>query len=170
MRDVKSPRHQTGSASRLPPSTLAHWLSSAGLNDLLGAVVYADQREPWTFDSESGPLAREVHALSVVLSNAVRTNGRDQPLNNEMAADLIYLLAFLRTSQCLQLLLHFNASLPGSAHQLLTRATQSNPQSSREALLLSNRLLYLIRQSAAPQIFSSARRAEVLAAVAAARL
>jgi hypothetical protein len=152
------------------PSTLAHWLNSVGLNDLLGAVVYADQREPWTFDSESGVLARDVHALGVVFSNAAPTNGHDQPLNDEMAADLIYLLAFLRTSQCLRLLFHLNASLPGIAEQLITRATQPNAHGSREALLLSNRLLYLIRQSAAAQIFSSARRAEVLAAVAAARL
>jgi hypothetical protein len=170
MRDVKSPCCGTGATSAAMPSTLAHWLNSVGLNDLLGAVVYADQREPWTFDAESGPLARNVHALGFALSNAAPTNGHDQSLNDEMTADLIYLLAFLRTSQCLRLLFHFNAALPGVAEHLLTRATQSNANSSREALLLTNRLLYLIRQSTARQIFSSARRAEVLAAVAAARL
>ena len=170
MRDVKTPRRGAGATSAAMPSTLAHWLNSVGLNDLLGAVVYADQREPWTLDSESGPLARSVQALGVVLSNAASTNSHDRSLNDEMTADLIHLLAFLRTSQCLRLLFHFNAALPGVAEQLLTRATQPNAQSSREALLLTNRLLYLMRQSAAPQIFSSARRAEVLAAVAAARL
>jgi hypothetical protein len=152
------------------PSTLAHWLNSVGLNDLLGAVAYADQREPWTFDSESGALARNVHELGVLLSNAAPTIGRDQSLNDQMTADLIYLLAFLRTSQCLRMLFQLNASLPGIAEKLLTLASQPDTQNSREALLLSNRLLYLMRQSAAAQIFSSARRAEVLAAVVAARL
>jgi hypothetical protein len=170
MRDVKSSRGSTADASSVALSTLTHWLNSVGLNDLLGAVVYADRHEPWTFDSEGGRLARDVQTLGAALSNAAPSIGRGPPLNEDMAADLIHLLAFLRTSQCLRLLFQLDASLPGIAEQLLARATQSNAHSSRETLLLSNRLLYLIRQGAAPQIFSPARCAEVLAALAAARL
>src|SRR5579859_4072999 len=98
MRDVKSPLHSAGATRVVTASTLVPWLDSVGLNDLVGPVLYADQREPWTFDCEDGRLARDVHALGVALSTAAPTNGHDQPLSDEMATDLIYLLAFLRTS------------------------------------------------------------------------
>lgn len=166
MRDVKSPRRRSGASPPVTPSTCDPRLHSVGLKDLLEAAAYADQSEPWAFDTE-GPLAGEVDKLCAAISNAV-PNERDRPLSEVMAADLIYVLAFLRTSVCLRLLFALRASLPGISEQLLTRVMQPNYQSSHELLLL-NRLFYVIRQAAAAQIFSPDRCAEVLAAVVAAR-
>ncbi len=68
-------------------------------------------------------------------------------------------------SHCLQLLAAFNSTVPGLAERLLVRASTPLIKDGSEAAILSNRLLYLIRQHCVREILSPARRSEVLGAI-----
>jgi hypothetical protein len=131
--------------------------------------MHADQREVWTISVESGPLESSLRALAAVLSAPAAADDHGQGFQDDLVVELMYVLAFLRTSQCLELLSRMNGRQPGIADQLVTRAMNPSGPNSREAALLHNRLLYLMRHHAAQQIFCPARRAEVMAAVVAAR-
>ena len=169
MRDVKAPHPGISAGPPIAASTLTTWLATVGLQDLLGAIIQADQREGWVINVESGPLEANMRALNAALLTPAAANGHNQSLPDDLAIDLMYLLAFLRMSQCLELLYRLNSRLPDITEQLVRRAMSPAGQSSREVALLSNRLLHLMRYHAAQQIFSPARRAEVMAAVIAAR-
>lgn len=171
MEDVKPPHPPKLPMTPLISSVLTKWLTSQGLADLTGAFVNADRHDTWTLDRDPAVIGRDLQSLYTALSNP--PSAPNGPLRSDtLTSDLTYILGYLRTSHSVQVLCLFNARWPGIVDYLLSGIAHPSlsAQTRAESALLTNRILYLIRHHAAPAIFSPERRAEVQAAIAAARV
>ena len=171
MEDVKTPHPLNLPKTPLISSVLAKWLTAQGLADLIGAIVNADRHDTWTLDRDPAVVGSDIQSLYRALSNPLPAPNGSLGWGG-LTSDLTYILAYLRTSHSVQVLCLFNARWPGIVNNLLgaIAPTRLSAESRIESILLTNRILYLIRHHAAPAIFSPERRAEVQAAIVAARV
>lgn len=136
------------------PQGLHTRLASAGIAELLAPLAEAEAHEDWVLHDLDDRVMADVRELYGTLSRCRSPLLLNQEQLPGIATDLTYLLAYLRMSHCLQLLAAFNSTVPGLAERLLVRASTPLIKDGSEAAILSNRLLYLIRQHCVREILS----------------
>lgn len=147
----------------LTPAGFMRWLEAHGLDQLRDPLLAADARDTWAQDGPHSAFFADVIRLYEVLVAASASPSSADPLASAVSRDLTLVLAYLRTSRSLQVLAAFNRRFPGHAERLLV-----TDAASPEAAVVVQRLRYLVRQQCFHELFSPARRADVMAAVAAA--
>lgn len=166
---LRPPSPTEAGAPPLTPAGFEQWLDTHGVSHLLEPLRAADARDTWAQDGANSPFLAEVLRLYDVLATATPAAHSTQPsVAAQILNDLTPVLAYLRTSRSLQFLAAFTRRFPDSAEHLVEFDTASSSRRSAEASVVAQRLRYLIRQQCFRELFGPVRRAEVMAAVAAA--